>query len=144
MSKVVEVRNLTKSYGSVLAVKQVSFFIEAGKIYGLLGRNGAGKTTIKQIITAQLFATSGEVKVFGEHPYENSRVLSQICAVSDSQKYPNGYRVIDVLEQAALFFPHWDREYAFSLTEEFRLPLSWRMKALSRGMLSADGARDSS
>ena len=49
MSNVVEVRQLTKSYGSVLAVNQVSFSIEAGKIYGLLGRNGAGKTTIMQI-----------------------------------------------------------------------------------------------
>jgi len=139
MSKVVEVRNLTKSYGSVMAVNQVSFSIEAGKIYGLLGRNGAGKTTIMQIITAQLFAASGEVKVFGEHPYENSRVLSQVCFVKDSQKYPNNYRVIDVLEQAAFFFPGWDREYAFALIEDFRLPLKRRMKALSRGMLSTVG-----
>ncbi len=139
MSNVVEVRKLTKSYGSVLAVNQVSVSIEAGKIYGLLGRNGAGKTTIMQIITAQLFATSGEVSVFGEHPYENSRVLSQICFIKDNQKYPNGYSVLDVLDQAAFFFPYWDREYAFALTEAFRVPLSRRMKALSRGMLSATG-----
>jgi ABC-2 type transport system ATP-binding protein len=139
MSKVVAVRQLTKSYGSVLAVDQVSFSIEAGKIYGLLGRNGAGKTTIMRIITAQLFATSGEVSVFGEAPYENSRVLSQICFVKDSQKYPNSYRVLDVLDQAAFFFPQWDREYAFALIEDFRLPPKRRMKALSRGMLSAAG-----
>ena len=79
------------------------------------------------------------MKVFGAHPYENSRVLSQICAVSDRQKYPNGYRVLDVLEQAAFFFPQWDQEYAFALVEAFRLPLSRLMKALSRGMLSAAG-----
>jgi ABC-2 type transport system ATP-binding protein len=139
MSKVVAVRQLTKSYGSVLAVDQVSFSIEAGKIYGLLGPNGAGKTTIMRIITAQLFATSGEVSVFGEAPYENSRVLSQICFVKDSQKYPNSYRVLDVLDQAAFFFPQWDREYAFALIEDFRLPPKRRMKALSRGMLSAAG-----
>ena len=124
MNNVVEVRKLTKSFGRVVVVNQVSFSIEAGKIYGLLGRNGAGKTTLMQLITAHLFPTSGEVKVFGAPPYENSRVLSQICAVSDRQKYPNGYRVLDVLEQAAFFFPHWDREYAFALIEEFRLPLS--------------------
>jgi len=122
-----------------MAVNQVSFSIEAGKIYGLLGRNGAGKTTIMQIITAQLFATSGEVKVFGEQPYENSRVLSQVCFIKDSQKYPNNFRVIDVLHQAALFFPSWDREDAFALIEAFRLPLNRRMKALSRGMLSTVG-----
>jgi ABC-2 type transport system ATP-binding protein len=92
-----------------------------------------------RLITAHLFPTSGEVRVFGAHPYENSRVLSQICAVSDRQKYPNGYRVLDVLEQAAFFFPQWDQEYAFALVEAFRLPLSRLMKALSRGMLSAAG-----
>ena len=139
MSNVVEVRQLTKSYRNVTAVNQVSFSIEANTIYGLLGRNGAGKTTIMQIITAQLFATSGDVKVFGEHPYENSRVLSQVCFIKDNQKYPNTFRVIDVLEQAALFFPHWDRDFALALIEEFRLPLKRRMKALSRGMLSAVG-----
>ncbi len=139
MSNVVEVSQLIKSFGSVLAVNQVSFSIEANKIYGLLGRNGAGKTTIMQVITAQLCPSSGEVSVFGEAPCENSRVLSQICFVKDNQKYPNGYRVIDVLEQAALFFPHWDREYAFALIEDFRLPLKRRMKALSRGMLSTAG-----
>ena len=89
MNNIVEVRQLTKSYGSVTAVNQVSFSIEAEKIYGLLGRNGAGKTTIMQIITAQLFATSGDVQVFGEAPYENSRVLSQLCFVKESQKYPD-------------------------------------------------------
>jgi ABC-2 type transport system ATP-binding protein len=139
MSKVVEVRQLTKSYRGVTAVNGVSFSLEADKIYGLLGRNGAGKTTIMQLITAQLFATGGEAKVFGEAPYENSRVLRQICFVKDSQKYPDRYRVIDVLDQAALFFPQWDREYAFALAREFHLPLNRRMKALSRGMLSAAG-----
>jgi ABC-2 type transport system ATP-binding protein len=140
MSTVVEVRQLTKSYGGVTAVDQVSFAIEADKIYGLLGRNGAGKTTIMRILTAQEFATGGDLRVFGEAPYENSRVLSQICFVKDSQKYPKSYRVIDVLEQAALFFPYWDREYAFALIEDFRLPLNRRMSALSRGMLSAAGS----
>ena len=73
MSNIVEVRNLTKSYGSVMAVNQVSFSIETGKIYGLLGRNSAGKTTIMQIITAQLFATSGEVKVVLQKHAESVR-----------------------------------------------------------------------
>ncbi|HEV7127695.1 MAG TPA: ABC transporter ATP-binding protein [Ktedonobacterales bacterium] len=140
MSTIVEVRQLSKSYGNVTAVNQVSFSIEANQIYGLLGRNGAGKTTIMRIITAQLFATSGEVRVFGELPYENSRVLRQICFVKDSQRYPKSYRVIDVLEQAPLFFPSWDREYALALIEDFQLPLTRRMGALSRGMLSAAGA----
>lgn len=139
MGNIVEVQRLTKSYGSFTAVNEVSFTLESGKIYGLLGRNGAGKTTIMHILTAQLFATSGELKVFGEHPYENHRVLSQVCFIKESQKYPDSFRIVDVLDMSASFFPNWDREYAYSLIEDFRLPLKRRMKKLSRGMLSAAG-----
>jgi ABC-2 type transport system ATP-binding protein len=139
MSTVIEVSDLTKSYGSIKAADHVSFSVDAGKIYGLLGRNGAGKTTIMRIITAQEFATSGEVTVLGEHPFENSRVLRQLCFVKDSQKYPRYFRLIDVLEVAPSFFPEWDREYAFALVDVFGLPLGRRMSALSRGMLSSAG-----
>src|SRR5262249_37222425 len=124
MSNVVEVRQLTKSYGDVTAVNHVSFCIEAGKIYGLMGRNGAGKPTLMRILTAQEFATGGEANVFGEVPYENSRVLRRICFVKDTQTYPKYYRVSDMLEVAPLFFPKWDREYAFALADDFRLPLN--------------------
>jgi ABC-2 type transport system ATP-binding protein len=139
MGKAVELNRLMKSYGDVKAVNNVSFSLDEEKIYGLLGRNGAGKTTIMHMITAQLFATSGELKVFGESPYENNRVLSQICFIKESQKYPDVYRIIDVLNVSASFFPNWDHDYALSLAEEFRLPLKRRMKKLSRGMLSSVG-----
>ncbi|MBP1990642.1 ABC transporter ATP-binding protein [Paenibacillus eucommiae] len=139
MSKVVEVSRLTKSYGNVTAIHEVTFSLEADKIYGLLGRNGAGKTTIMHILTAQLFATSGEMKVFGEEPYENNRVLSQICFIKESQKYPDNYRIIDVLKVAAMLFPNWDAGFANLLLEDFRLPLKRKVKKLSRGMLSAVG-----
>jgi ABC-2 type transport system ATP-binding protein len=91
------------------------------------------------MITAQLFATSGELRVFGEIPYENNRLLSQICFIKESQKYPDIYRIIDVLDISASFFPNWDHDYALSLAEEFRLPLKRRMKKLSRGILSSVG-----
>jgi ABC-2 type transport system ATP-binding protein len=139
MSNVVEVKSLTKSYGDIIALDDVSFSIEAGKIYGLLGRNGAGKTTIMHIITAQLFASSGELRVFGEPPYENDRILSQICFIKESQKYPPYFRIKDVLEVAAALFPNWDMEYAYSLVEDFRLPANRKIKKLSRGMLSSVG-----
>ncbi|WHY21335.1 ABC transporter ATP-binding protein [Paenibacillus sp. G2S3] len=139
MNEVVEVKGLTKSYGKVTVIQDINFSLEKNKIYGLLGRNGAGKTTIMHMITAQLFATSGELRVFGEHPYENNRVLNQICFIKESQKYPDTYRIIDVLEVSALFFPNFDRDYAHSLIKDFNLPLKRRMKKLSRGMLSAVG-----
>ncbi|MBW4790680.1 ATP-binding cassette domain-containing protein, partial [Alcaligenes faecalis subsp. faecalis] len=76
MDRVIEVHHLTKRYKDTLALDDVSFQIERNAIYGFLGRNGAGKTTAMSILTAQNFATSGSVRVFGENPYENARVLN--------------------------------------------------------------------
>jgi ABC-2 type transport system ATP-binding protein len=136
---IVEARNVTKSYGKMLALDQVSFRLEEGKIYGLLGRNGAGKTTLMNILTAQWFATSGEVRLFGEDPYENDRVLRRVCFIKESQIYPKSLRVKDVFELSASFFPNWDRAYADALAREFGLPQDRRMGKLSRGMLSTVG-----
>lgn len=139
MSNVVEVKGLTKRYKDATAVNDVTFSLEENKIYGLLGRNGAGKTTIMHMLTAQAFPTGGELSVFGERPFENNRVLSRMCFIKESQKYPDMYRVVDVFGAAADFFPEWDREYALALAQDFRLPLKRRMKKLSRGMQSAVG-----
>lgn len=139
MSTVVSVKELTKNYGSFTAVNKVSFELRENRIYGLLGRNGAGKTTIMHLLTAQLFPTSGKLRVFGEEPYENNRVLNRMCFIKESQKYPDNFRIMDVLASAGYFHANWDHEYALSLAEEFRLPLKRRMKKLSRGMFSAVG-----
>ena len=65
-SVVVEVRNLSKSYGHQLAVKDVSFSFHGGAVLGLLGPNGAGKSTVMMMITGLLAPTSGDVIVNGE------------------------------------------------------------------------------
>jgi ABC-2 type transport system ATP-binding protein len=139
MSTIVEAECLTKRFGDLTAIDSVNFSLEAGKIYGLLGRNGSGKTTLLRLLTAQLFATGGTLLVFGEQPYENRRVLSQICFMKESQKYPKRWRVGDVLNLSASFFPRWDADYASVLSKDFQLPLKRRVRALSRGTLSALG-----
>lgn len=139
MTAVIEVRNLTKTYKDKKALDNVSLAIEGGAIYGLLGRNGAGKTTLMSILTAQNFATSGEVRVFGEHPYENARVLSRMCFVRESQKYPDDANAGHAFRAASLFFPNWDQEFADQLIAEFQLPMKTTIKKLSRGQLSAVG-----
>jgi ABC-2 type transport system ATP-binding protein len=78
MNTIVEAERLSKRFGDHIALDAVSFALEAGKIYGLLGRNGSGKTTLMRLLTAQLFATSGTVKVFGEAPYETRSASSKI------------------------------------------------------------------
>jgi len=136
---VIEVKNLTKRYRDVVAVGDVSFTIEKDTIYGLLGRNGAGKTTVMSILTAQNFATSGDVRVFGLQPYENAKVLSRMCFVRESQKYPDDAKPGHAFAAARIFFPHWDQELADRLIADFQLPMKRRIKKLSRGQLSAVG-----
>lgn len=139
MTAVIEVKNLTKRYRDTTAVDDISFTIERDAIYGLLGRNGAGKTTVMSILTAQNFPTAGEVRVFGETPYENAAVLSRMCFVRESQKYPDDATPLHAFRIARLFYPNWDQALADTLIAEFRLPVKTRIKKLSRGQLSAVG-----
>ena len=139
MTAVIEVKNLTKRYRDTTAVDDISFTIERDSIYGLLGRNGAGKTTVMSILTAQNFPTAGEVRVFGESPYENAAVLSRMCFVRESQKYPDDATPLHAFRIARLFYPHWDQALADKLIRDFRLPVKTRIKKLSRGQLSAVG-----
>ncbi|GAA1663096.1 ABC transporter ATP-binding protein [Microbacterium lacus] len=139
MTAVIEVQNLTKRYRDITAVDDVSFAIEQDTIYGLLGRNGAGKTTVMSMLTAQNFATSGDIRIFGEHPYENARVLERMCFVRESQRYPDDARPVHAFRSARLFFPRWDEQLAQRLIADFQLPTNRRIKKLSRGQLSAVG-----
>ena len=139
MTAVIEANDLTKSYRDTVAVDAVSFAIEKDTIYGLLGRNGAGKTTVMSILTAQNFASSGEVSVFGEDPYENARVLRRLCFVRESQRYPDDATPLHAFRSAKLFFPNWNQELADDLIVAFQLPVKRRIKKLSRGQLSAVG-----
>ena len=136
---VIEVQHLTKRYKDTLALDDVSVSFEKDTIYGLLGRNGAGKTTLMSILTAQNFGTSGSARVFGEDPYENARVLSRICFVRESQRYPEDALPAHAFRMASLFFPNWDQAFAEELIADFELPLKTRIKKLSRGQLSAVG-----
>lgn len=65
-SYVIEVRNLTKTYGKLKALDNVSLRVPKGQIYGLVGKNGAGKTTLMRVLSNQTIGEQGEVSLFGE------------------------------------------------------------------------------
>ena len=139
MTSVIEARGLTKRFGSVTAVNSATFSIEANTITGLLGRNGAGKTTLMQLMTAQQFASDGTISVFGSSPIENATTLQQVCFIKESQKYPDDYQPRHIFRAAPWFYPNWDADFAERLIAEFRVPVTRRMKKLSRGQVSAVG-----
>jgi ABC-2 type transport system ATP-binding protein len=136
---VVRLHGVTKHYGQVAALDGVSLTLAENAIHGLLGRNGAGKTTLMRILSGQEFETAGTVAVFGEHPYENAGVLSRVCFVRESQRYPERFRVRHALRAAELLYPNWDKGFADTLTAGFALPPDRLIGKLSRGQLSALG-----
>ena len=139
MSAAIEARSLTKRYGSVIALDGVTLSIERDSITGLLGRNGAGKTVLMSLITAHETPTSGTVRVLGEDPRENERVLGQTCFVRDNQRYPDEFRVPHLLDTGARFYPSWDADLAARVVDTFELPTDRDVRKLSRGQLSAVG-----
>lgn len=127
--------NISKEYKKKKILSDISFSLERGKIYGLIGRNGAGKTTLLSIMSAQNPATSGRVLIDGEEVWENTNALSKICFSRELQT-TEAYKVKEYLDTAAIFYPHWDKEYAERLVNIFNLDKKQRMNKLSKGMLS--------
>jgi ABC-2 type transport system ATP-binding protein len=133
------VHDVTMRFREHTALSGVSTVIERDAITGLLGRNGAGKTTFLQLLTGHRVPTRGRVEVLGASPYENDRVLRDICFIKEGQRYPDHFRVQDAMTAAARLFPGWDADLASSLMADFDLPAKRPIKKLSRGMNSAVG-----
>ncbi|MCI2264448.1 ABC transporter ATP-binding protein [Sediminivirga luteola] len=137
MGTAIEVKNLSRRHRSVTALDDVTLSFEANTIHGLLGRNGAGKTSLMSIIAGQDWPSEGEVRVFGQRPHENESVLQRMCFVREDQKYMNDAKPGHAFTAAALAYPNWDEGLAQRLIEDFRLPMKTKINKLSRGQRSA-------
>jgi ABC-2 type transport system ATP-binding protein len=133
----IEYNNVTLRYKKQDALDSVSFTLKENVICGVLGRNGAGKTSLLALIAAYRRPTAGTVRVFGENPYENPRVTPRVSFIYDKNEEYNGERVKNILKVHAAFRPNWDEAYARALCERFELPLKKRMSTLSRGQQAA-------
>lgn len=123
----IEVRELTKSYGTTIAVNQVTFDAHAGEVLGFLGPNGAGKTTTMRILTCYLSADAGSATVAGYDVFEESvEVRKQI-----------GY----LPESAPLYADMGVIEYLNFMTQVRSLPKSQR-KARTRAVIDICGLED--
>lgn len=139
MPPTIDIQNLDVRYGDTTAVDNLNVRLAGGRIHGLLGRNGSGKTSLLGILAAFRQASSGRVLVDGEDPFENAAVMRSMCFVrEDLDVYPSD-SVKHALAFAAQWNPNWDDEYAKSLAERFELPLRRPVNKLSRGMKSALG-----
>lgn len=132
----IEIKNLTKRFGSLTALDKVSFTLEENRIYGLLGNNGAGKTTLLSVITNRLYPDEGQVLIDGESVFDNDNALGKIFMLSEANLYPEEMKVFRAFKAAALFYPNFDAEYADKLSKLFGLDTRKKIIALSTGYAS--------
>lgn len=132
--------NIKKVYGKKEVLKDVNLELESGKIYGLIGRNGVGKTTLLSILSSQNPAGSGRVTLDGEDVWENEKCIDRICFSREISQMSgfgqNNLKIKDYMTAASIFYPNWNRELAKELIEKFGLEPKKRISKLSKGMLS--------
>ena len=114
----------------------MSLTIEYGKIYGLLGRNGAGKSTMVNLISNRIFPTSGEIYVDGEMSIENDTALRKIFTMSEHNLLPVDKKFKDAVKLVKMFYPELDEDYAFALADKFELDVKKKLMGLSTGYSS--------
>lgn len=133
---VIEARALTKQFGRVTALENLSFSLEADKITGLIGPNGAGKTTLMKIIAGFIRESRGEVKVWGQNPFNNLNISANSFYVEEKTPFPVGMALTDILETAGSFYPNWDGKLARGLFDYFGLDPHTTFPKLSKGKKS--------
>jgi ABC-2 type transport system ATP-binding protein len=137
---VIECKGLTKAFGSTRALNNLSITIEENRITGLIGRNGAGKTTLLKIIAGYMKETSGQMKVFSEHPFNNLAVSANLTFIHNQMNFPIALNLREILEAGESFYENWDSGLASRLLDYFSLNPHQYYDGLSMGMKSTFSA----
>jgi len=131
---IVSVTNVTRRFGVTLALAGVTLSLPRGGVYGLVGANGAGKTTFIRHVLGLLRAQEGSVRVFGLDPVADPvGVLSRVGYLSEDHDLPTWMRVDELLRYSRALHPAWDEAYAEELRRTFGLDTTARIATLSKG-----------
>lgn len=136
MTAVVEAKGLGKSYGSFRALRGVSFEIPLGRIVGIIGVNGAGKTTMLNAILG-LIRYDGELKVLGRDPAaDRANLMHDVCFISDVATLPRWMRVNEVVDYVEGVHPKFSRQKCLDYIGRTKIPATKKVKELSKGMVT--------
>ncbi|MDE6019449.1 MAG: ABC transporter ATP-binding protein [Ruminococcus sp.] len=130
--KLVECKNLCKDFDNKKVLKNINLTIESGRIIGLLGRNGMGKTTLIKLMNDLLTPTSGEILIKGSAPgVESKKVISYLPERTYLDK---SMTVLQVIEFFKEFYDDFDADKAKELLNDLNLDLECRINKMSKGM----------
>jgi ABC-2 type transport system ATP-binding protein len=134
MSPLIQARDLSKKYGSHVALDHVNFTVEAGRIVGLIGPNGAGKTSALRAILG-LTGYEGQLEVLGREPFaERAALMTEASFIADVAVLPSWLRVDQAIDFVAGVHPHFRRDRALALLAKTQITGKRRMRELSKGM----------
>ena len=132
----IKLNNVCKSFGRKEVLKNISLEIEEGKIYGLLGRNGVGKTTLLRLITNRELLTSGEILIDNENAYENQNAISKIYLMEEKNYFEEEMKILKLFKWTKEFYKNFNIDYALELSKKFSLDTNKKLKNLSTGYKS--------
>jgi ABC-2 type transport system ATP-binding protein len=133
-SPAIQISNLSRRYGNLDAVRDLSLTVRPGRCYGFFGRNGAGKTTTIKCLLNLLRPHTGSVRLFGLEPSRAEvAVKARLAYVPDAVAFYPWMTVRDTLAYLASFREHWNRDIESDLLERFNLVPDQKTSALSKG-----------
>ncbi|QAT48474.1 ABC transporter ATP-binding protein [Caproiciproducens sp. NJN-50] len=130
----IEVDNLTKEFGDKTALDGVTFTIGGGSVFGLVGSNGAGKSTFLRTCAGIYFPDGGKILVDGGEPFEHSEVKSKICFIPDYPYFLPQATLTDMAKFYAGIYPKWDGKRFEDLCKLFPVGKKERISNFSKGM----------
>lgn len=136
MTSLVSARGVSKHFGTVRAVDDVSFEIEQGRILGLIGPNGAGKTTLLKAVLG-LTDCDGELSVLGLDPFrQRKELMKNICFIADVAVLPRWMKVSQLLEFVESVHPNFSRQRANAFLNQTKVRSGAKVRELSKGMVT--------
>jgi ABC-2 type transport system ATP-binding protein len=130
----VELKGVSRKYGRVKALDQLTFTLGPGICYGLIGRNGAGKSTMLRIIMGLLRPDLGTVRLFDGDPIQDAeRVKLHVGYLAEDQEFPPVLSPAELFRFLAACYPSWDSDFAQSLVDRFKIPVNRSIFKLSKG-----------
>lgn len=135
LQDIIEIKNLSKTYGNVRALDGLDLTVKEGDIYGFLGRNGAGKSTAIRILMGITKPTKGTVNLFGKALGKNHIKLRQkVGYVAQEQNFYGWMTPVTIGEFISGFYPTWDNTEYNHLLKGLDLPKNRKIRTFSGGM----------